>query len=961
MIKENYMENLIGLLTIFSVKDSNKRVTFLKTSLELLFILLYSVYLYNFLFGEFDLINPTDFPSLYKFVIEGNIFISMTLFVSLFLIVRYGFTHLIIGINYIVYGIVKYIRRFSQKESISKFLRKNRIGILQMKTLEILVKFDVIRNLGNNVFKPHKYYNTILSVMKVLYHESKNNLLKRLPHNVSLIIQFCIICFVFITPEIKYPVLFNTLIWVILFYAIANQLVMFFIIKIIEKRGYEVIEKMEGFKRYDDNYNQDSLSISINPDKPIFNVSQNKLIGRDSFSQVLFESIRNYKGKECLVIGIDGEWGEGKTSFVNMSLEGFTYNFTDKKYVMFFNPWNFITPNELTTHFLHELNRFIKKIFGYNYTRDLEDKILLYINYITNGSYEIPEDILIEENDTETLKKEIQRILREIDFKLIIVIDDLDRLDELETKQVLKFVKLIGDFPNIIYIIPFDKQRIIKECDISDDYLKKIIQIDIKLPPIISTEIYQLLNQKLELLLNLIPNNSFDEYRWSKCFNNSIRFYLKNIRDVNRLINTLRFYLSSDRCVDLNITDFVILTTIQTFDGDLYNFIGTNKTLFTSTNNGQELKDVLDKNKEQFIIKGDYYYNLLSEIFTQTSKLINRTTISDSTYRLWRRENRICSHYYFDKYFLYPIDKDKILRGEMEDILTSSKDYLVFRKHLLRIIKDDNYKFFISRVEDYIDNSNIEVSTQNIVRGFLSIGHLIKDSIIQTGFGVFTQKEDTLHILSEYFKHDDDLWDKSFLQEIFRNKKNDVHSLVRLFFKLTRLKGIIKKIDSYDTKNFNSNEVLIFLHNLIVKRLRKSLPQIFNSMDYVDEVLYEWRTLDSKNDKIDDMLKKYHLDISRKNFISFFDKLRNTQWIRYGLSQTHIREIYDIDYIKNIVDIDYLKQKSDEIKIIFEIPDYNRSVETIIEINQFSHNKNIFDKCVSGEIDPKDTNWGNKS
>jgi predicted KAP-like P-loop ATPase len=59
---------------------------------------------------------------------------------------------------------------------------------------------------------------------------------------------------------------------------------------------------------------------NINADVPINTINDDEL-NRADFSIKIAESILNYEDEECLVLGLMGKWGSGKTSIRNMIFE----------------------------------------------------------------------------------------------------------------------------------------------------------------------------------------------------------------------------------------------------------------------------------------------------------------------------------------------------------------------------------------------------------------------------------------------------------------------------------------------------------------------------------------------------------------------------------------------------------------------------------------------------------------
>ena len=69
---------------------------------------------------------------------------------------------------------------------------------------------------------------------------------------------------------------------------------------------------------------------------------------------------------------------------------------------------------------------------------------------------------------------------------IVVVLDDIDRLSTSEIRDVFKLVRLTANFPNIIYIVAFDRNRVeeaLAEQGVPGrDYLEKILQVAIDLP-----------------------------------------------------------------------------------------------------------------------------------------------------------------------------------------------------------------------------------------------------------------------------------------------------------------------------------------------------------------------------------------------------------------------------------------------------------------------------------------------
>ena len=236
------------------------------------------------------------------------------------------------------------------------------------------------------------------------------------------------------------------------------------------------------------------FSSNINADVPIKTINDDEL-NRADFSIRVAESILNYDSEECLVLGLMGEWGSGKTSIRNMIFEHIETK-NDEHILIKFNPWYFSNQDSLLFHFFDELTEgFNKKDVFKNIcakVSKLKNKLVsatsINVGVEGNGiSLKLKE--LFNKKDYETfnsIKNDLMKLFADFDYKIIISIDDIDRLTNDEIKQIFLLVKSLANFPNVIYILSFEdsvvKKALSSESYSGENYLEKIIQREIYIP-----------------------------------------------------------------------------------------------------------------------------------------------------------------------------------------------------------------------------------------------------------------------------------------------------------------------------------------------------------------------------------------------------------------------------------------------------------------------------------------------
>jgi predicted KAP-like P-loop ATPase len=295
-------------------------------------------------------------------------------------------------------------------------------------------------------------------------------------------------------------------------------------------------------------------------DKPICK-SEDDLLNRENFSKHLANALLNSKETENLVVALCGKWGSGKSSIINLAKEHIEkIEIENKPTIINFNPWHFSGLNNLIHYFFDEIAKELElkqtgkqaskiaeslKFYGEILSvvseakpaTDLVKDILLYSSI---ASFAIPEIMswlglsieqlkkigliigigftftAIAKNfifrlsnlysqkaelnkiSTDKLKEKISKELKEINNKIIIVIDDIDRLTKDEIRQLFQLIKINADFPNVIYLLAFDREIVEHNLTVQDgfsgkDYLEKIVQVFFDIPYVTPAKIHELL------------------------------------------------------------------------------------------------------------------------------------------------------------------------------------------------------------------------------------------------------------------------------------------------------------------------------------------------------------------------------------------------------------------------------------------------------------------------------------
>lgn len=257
----------------------------------------------------------------------------------------------------------------------------------------------------------------------------------------------------------------------------------------------------------------------ITPDQPrILNEDSDKY-GRLNLVELVRKSIQNHTDghNPSVCYGIFGKWGEGKTSFLK-SVHNQIGKDTESVKVIWFSPWMLNSEEALLKDFFDSIGRTftgeLKSFFDkYGNSIIAGAKVTLSTlagvlggpigliaaqgaNNVVGAVKDGVETAKAIGNDLEMSllerKEEISKMLVDKNKHLIIIIDDIDRLDKNEIHAVFRLVRQVADFDNTIYLLSMDQEIVAKSLGgffgnstfDGRDFIDKIVQVPIVLPVI---------------------------------------------------------------------------------------------------------------------------------------------------------------------------------------------------------------------------------------------------------------------------------------------------------------------------------------------------------------------------------------------------------------------------------------------------------------------------------------------
>ena len=288
-----------------------------------------------------------------------------------------------------------------------------------------------------------------------------------------------------------------------------------------------------------------TIKIELNPgqasnDFPVegaenFNKAQNILA-----KEILLCMQNDLDDTGAIVYSLEGKWGSGKTSFLNLIKR----KLTDTKLVYKeYKVWLQDSESNIRDDFF----KFLAEIAQDQISTQTANKILNYANSLKQLDNKLVNFLmsLFDRKPDQARYEEIEKDLRYYERPFLIVIDDLDRLNREEILEVLKIVRSSANFPYLAFLLLYDRSYINKIIE-NEKYLEKIVNCEFKLPSYSLEKVtYELMNNftgnfsnaSLELDFDVDHQKILSLIRQNHFIINSI---LRTIRDQKRFFKSLR-------------------------------------------------------------------------------------------------------------------------------------------------------------------------------------------------------------------------------------------------------------------------------------------------------------------------------------------------------------------------------------------------------------------------------------
>lgn len=267
-----------------------------------------------------------------------------------------------------------------------------------------------------------------------------------------------------------------------------------------------------------------------------------------------------------MTIGVQGEWGSGKTSLLNQIKEELS-SISDIRQI-WINSWEnslMVTPEQCLIKIINEI---IDEIIGSDSKHSKKDKIAKIASSVFKGALKVGAAATMgvkageeldkvmdgeNENNIKKLRSTLNDLIRDITNassnayqKIVIYVDDLDRVEPRDAVKILELLKNIFNLRHCVFVLAIDYQVVVKglkdkfgeQTEENEWEFRAFFDKIIQLPFMMPMGQYNISNYIKNLLVKIefIKEGDFEEDHIKTVIMNTIG---GNPRSLKRLINSV--------------------------------------------------------------------------------------------------------------------------------------------------------------------------------------------------------------------------------------------------------------------------------------------------------------------------------------------------------------------------------------------------------------------------------------
>ena len=475
----------------------------------------------------------------------------------------------------------------------------------------------------------------------------------------------------------------------------------------------------------------------LDADRPIERREDDRL-GRRSFAEAIAKQILTVRVEHGFTFAVVGQWGSGKTSVLNMVAEALLDD-GDGTAVLHFNPWLFSGAADLITRFFGELSvqldecryqRFKEVAMAFS---KLGEALASFIPDPGTGVvaklWSTLTYIWTKTPSLHETRHRLRNALAGSDSRVVVLIDDIDRLEPNDTRELMRLVRLTSDLPSLVFLLAFDRRRVARSLSRAKDeeegqqYLDKIVQITYDLPTVHEAVLPDILSTRLEEVLQGRDMAELDQAVWARVFYEVIKPLVVNPRHMKRYLSSLRVTLDMIG-PEVALADLLGLEALRVLRPRLFDDLKAHaeylvhptsplRLLMAQGEGETEIKNQLCGILERAGGDRSVMESVLEVLFPVTQKFVGRNSYGPEPSADWRRQRRVACYEVLRIYLDGGLDDGALSLSEVQDLVEALTDENQLAQ-LADALDDERFERALERLADYEHNFPIEAVGQAV-------------------------------------------------------------------------------------------------------------------------------------------------------------------------------------------------------------------------------------------------------
>jgi hypothetical protein len=306
--------------------------------------------------------------------------------------------------------------------------------------------------------------------------------------------------------------------------------------------------------------------------------------------------------------------------------------------------------------------------------------------------------------------------LQASDLRFVVVVDDIDRLQTDEIRDLVRLVRLVGEMPRTTYLLAFDRQRVEQALGgehpgLGRDYLEKIVQVMYPIPEPSREDLVRLTFESVDAAIEGLPARPLDERYWPNVLNRVIAPLIRTPRDASRYANAVPSVIRAVG-TEVNLADLLALEAIRVLQPDIFERLPGLSTALTHIGSGivgsydrtapvrDRFKPQLDELVASAGSRAEAIRELLTVVFPGSQAITGHTLYTAESAQPWRRDRRVAHPEVFPIYFARALPEGAIESALVDAVFDSFGDPEQLEE-LFDGLPDDRIEALLDRLEDY--------------------------------------------------------------------------------------------------------------------------------------------------------------------------------------------------------------------------------------------------------------------